>query len=492
MYRLWIVTSISHPNTPGNAFTAQKAVHYLKGQLLDFGIYSFEWPQDLDSGIDVVAFATLRHGDPDKDDLATAFIAGFQSKGTKDSFGENSKRSVVAGNHADYWMNASLPVFLVAVDVTSGKTLVEDVGSTRDIHRLMLRHNIELNSIPTDISLEKAATDIRLRMFAHALAPWVSVRLRTRSLAHTDHERGLNVQSPWSLLDYIAGPDSSFPIPGSWDEIRQYYSLLDYMLQDAEFGQQLTEDLRVGLSTETFATLNKISDEIYTDDVEYSLTDRRRLKKKNIEGAQVAALRLLAGSIELFTRFPSKEPAKKTLHLTERIAQRIFPKKESEGLRDKAGSGVEKQKVSKKDTSKEEIIRDTMKSTDFENLRFGLLREDLDASIEIILKFWDQSAMSQNLTVSQLAQKISELSSHLSTSPKSSEILGAVADRSTTLQAGLRRSVLEWASKELFIDHWTDVIGSAHLRPKPHGDSLNPDPTFRSYSDHLDEQKNNK
>ncbi|WP_160309097.1 DUF4365 domain-containing protein [Arthrobacter sp. YC-RL1] len=473
------MTPIHHPKTPGNAFTAQKAVHYLKGQLLDFGIYSFEWPQDLDSGIDIVAFATLRDENPEKDGRATAFIAGFQSKGTKDAFGDNAKRSVKTGKHISYWLSATLPVFVVAVDTTSGQTLVEDAGSFYHINSLGMRHGLELKSIPTEISLEAASTDIRLRMFAHALAPWVSMKLRARKIADRAPGHGLNVQSPWSLLDYISGPGASIPVPGSWNEIRQYFALIEYMLQDAVFFQQLAEDLRIGTSSETAEFLSKRYEDCFNDDIDDDWSEFNEKANQEASEPQIGAVRLLVGCLELFTKYPSKFHLPKNTHITKKEIQRLTSSKN------------DKQKPSKK-SSYEENVEFMAKDDDFRDPGSGLLREDLDASIDIIVDFWNRSAASQDLSVSALAKKIDELGLSIGNYAEGAKILGTMSRSSESLKTILRRSVAERVIDRLDVYHWTDVVGPHRLVPRPHECSQSDDANFRSYADYLREVNSRK
>lgn len=464
------MSSNLHPRTPWKASTAQKAVHLLKGQLFDYGVFSFEWPQDLDSGIDVVAFATLMDEDPKNDGMATGFIAGFQSKGTAKASKGTPKSSVRTGKHARYWMSATFPVFVVEVDTARDQILIEDVGSIRDIYSLVARYNMELKSIPTDVLLRDVIADVRLRMFAHALAPWISSKLRARPLAHKDPARGLNTQSAWSLLDYTAGPDSSFPIAKSWDEIRQYFILLSYLLHDAVCRQQLGEDLEDGLSPEATAVLTGQYDDLFTDD-DFDLTDIDSSSGREIELPNTGAVRLLAGSIELFRRFPSMEPSRKAFHSTERLADRF--RKAREGTENDTNNG---------------ILKNQMEYYDFKDPHFGLLREDLDASVETIVSLWDYSAQTQGFTTKELAERLLSIGSYLQFSRTTLDILERVSN-GASLQEGLRSSVLEWASKNIYINHWTDAIQHSSPNPaSPDGSSIDFSPAL-SYEEYLRSRK---
>ncbi|WP_345446536.1 hypothetical protein, partial [Arthrobacter gyeryongensis] len=147
------------PKTPANMNAAQEGEAALMKELRKMNIYTFKWPQDMDSGIDLVGFATLfDEKEPNATGAATAFVAGFQSKGTDDHFTVENRRSVPIGLHRDYWSTAGLPVFVTKVSNDGAALLVEDASS------FLLENDTERQSIPTTVSIASAEADIRLRM----------------------------------------------------------------------------------------------------------------------------------------------------------------------------------------------------------------------------------------------------------------------------------------------------------------------------------------
>lgn len=224
-----------HPNVPGHAKTAKSALLILEEKLHESDILSFPWPQDVDSGIDMVSFASIPDGDAT---LATAFVAGFQSKGTAATHGKLPASRVEIGNHAAYWLSAPLPVFVVSTSLADRVSLVEDVlPGLRDAAQS------EHRSIAVRAAVEEVSADIRMRMYSHALAPWMSHSLRNRSLAVIPQSSGLDQASPWSVLGWVMSTDSALQ-PKSWTECVQYFDLLRWVLRGSDDRRQLAVDAK--------------------------------------------------------------------------------------------------------------------------------------------------------------------------------------------------------------------------------------------------------
>ena len=165
----------NHPHTSANLPRALIGLTTLELKLLQSGLISFRWPQDVDSGIDLVSFVVSTDPNSPNTPLATSFVAGFQSKSTARSFrsivtSSLEKQEVEVGKHRHYWKHASMPVFIAAID-GDGVVLVEDAGA-------YLHINPDATEIEVVRPLETVISDIRLRMFAHALAPGMSPGLR--------------------------------------------------------------------------------------------------------------------------------------------------------------------------------------------------------------------------------------------------------------------------------------------------------------------------
>ncbi len=383
-------------------------------------------------------------------------MAGFQSKGTLRPSKNFSKSSVKIGNHAQYWANASMPIFVVSTDAISGKILVEDTGSLSDLYNLISRHAKAINSIPTDVTLDFAAVDIRLRMYSCALAPWISRKIRSRPLAHSDADRGLNPQSTWALLDYASGPNSSFPVANTWSEIRQYYLLLSYLMDDEWCLQQLEDDLKVATDEKTLRSLIEHENEAYAD----TSLDKQSCECWIEENGQpsIGLIRMLAGSIELFTRFPNHEPARRQFVSTPRIAKRI---------RDLKGNNASKNSASKSKTSvsalSNEFLDPSIQISDLEDPHFGLLRQDLDSSIEIIIRFWELCSGLLGFGTKDLAMLVDSFSKFINISTSTTDVLDAVISGRADLRTALRFSIHEHISKDIYRNHWNDVIGKKSI-----------------------------
>jgi hypothetical protein len=177
--------------------------------------------------------------------LATSFVAGFQSKATADVFsssatprgpGEIEPQKVPVTNHRHYWKHATMPVFITAID-GNGMVLVEDAGA-------YLHLKPDATEIEVVRPLETVISDIRLRMFTHALAPWISPGLRQLRLGSLAPFRSISGSTVWDLLaNQFAEPQISYPL--SWTDITQYFHLLSYLIDD----QESKNELRTSLAT---------------------------------------------------------------------------------------------------------------------------------------------------------------------------------------------------------------------------------------------------
>lgn len=219
-----------------NSSIAGMAISILREKLLKHNVVSFVWPQEVDRGIDLVGFAVTK--DDTGDGLHTAFLGAFQSKGIGD---ETDRRTVEVGTHHGYWSSATPPVFVANVDTVTQRILIEDARSFLDTDKTA---DDKLKSIQTIITLEESIADIRLRMYAQALAPWASRHLRSRTLAHTDLASGLNPHSTWSLIAYAGtffredGPSEGMT-PANWYECSQYFTLVEFLYHDHQCREQL-------------------------------------------------------------------------------------------------------------------------------------------------------------------------------------------------------------------------------------------------------------
>ncbi|MFJ4262004.1 hypothetical protein ACIPYU_06145 [Paenarthrobacter nicotinovorans] len=218
-----------------NSSTAGMAIGILREKLQKQNVVSFVWPQEVDRGIDLVGFAITT--DDKGDGLHTAFLGAFQSKGIGD---KTSRRTVDVGTHHGYWSSATPPVFVANVDTVTQRILIEDARSFLDTDKTAAD---KLTSIHTTITLEESIADIRLRMYAQALAPWSSRHLRSRTLAHTDPANGLNPSSTWSLIAYAGiffredGPSEGMT-PANWYECSQYFTLVEFLYHDQNCRKQ--------------------------------------------------------------------------------------------------------------------------------------------------------------------------------------------------------------------------------------------------------------
>ncbi|WP_156380306.1 hypothetical protein [Arthrobacter sp. Soil762] len=424
------------PGTPGNMKSAAEALALLEKALRTMEVYHFPWPQEVDSGIDLVGFATLTREAGDKRGAATAFVAGFQSKGTDDSFTDDQARSVQIKQHEEYWKNATLPVFVARISNDGAALLVEDALSSLHGLALIAPYQDRIKSIPTTVTIQSAATDIRLRMFAHALAPWISQRLRARTLAHEDTLRGLNRQSAWSLLDYSAGRYSSFPVPGSWADVQQYFTLVDYMYEDWTFRQQLFEDLK-----------NRVS--AGPDDQEYGWDDEPLLvgPKQSAAQARTGAFRLLGGMIELLLRFESCHP---TLTAEPMPSQQSLKAMEAR----RAAYGL--------DDSTENVHAYNKAEEAHKKPKEALARKDVEDAIGVITLVWKGAATALGYTQAELVAAIGLYGGYSSSSGSTFyEILSRTDDVQTALQAALYK----WAAKSFYLLHWESAARAIEELP---------------------------
>ena len=234
--------SRAYPNTPGNLRTAVLGSLKVQSSLVELGIVCFEWPQSMDSGIDLVAFAT--YAEPSDVKLrATAFTAGIQVKGTADVFGEAESRKIYIRKHADYWETATMPVFVTAVSIETGAVLVEDAWSLLWSQRHLEPHERDLNAVPASTTLSLAGDHIRLRMMTHALAPYLSPRLRSRPLAQLTLPDVEGLESVWTAFASTADKHSSFANPRSWSEAQQLFEVLSHMLRDSSIRQEFSFEI---------------------------------------------------------------------------------------------------------------------------------------------------------------------------------------------------------------------------------------------------------
>ncbi|WP_028266981.1 DUF4365 domain-containing protein [Arthrobacter sp. MA-N2] len=406
--------------------SAAEALALLEGALRAMEVYHFPWPQELDSGIDLVGFARLTREDGDKRGAATAFVAGFQSKGTDKHFTDNQARSVQIAQHEEYWKNATLPVFVVRISNDGAAQLVEDALSSLHGLALIAPYEDRIKSIPTTVTIQSAATDIRLRMFAHALAPWISQRLRSRTLAHEDEFRGLNRQSAWSLLDYTAGRHSAFPVPGSWADIQQYFTLVDYLYEDWTFRNQLFQDLKDRVSV-------GLGDQGYGWDDEPDLVSA----KSSAASLRTGAFRLLGGMIELLLRFESLLPT-----LT---AEPIPGQQSLKALRARLSA------YHLADTT--ENIHAYKKAEEaHERPKEALARKDVEDAVRVITCVWDGAATALGYTQNQLATAVSLYGGQFSAS--ASNTFYELLHRTSDVQAALYGALRPWAAKAFYVRHW--------------------------------------
>ena len=359
--------------------TAQTAESILADELMHLNIFTFKWPTDMDSGIDLVGFAVLSHQKGEEEPGATAFVAGFQSKGTEDYFTVANSRSVRIDQHEDYWKSAGLPVFVVNVSADRAAVLIEDARS------FLIQNDGDLKSITTTVPIRVAAADIRLRMFAHALAPWLSARLRMRTLAHRHHV--LNVDSVWSLLNYSSGIHSAFPVPGSFVELEQYFTLLAFVYEDSNFRRKLHEDLKP---------------------VEARSAEDR--SKDNSSGSY----RLMGGMIDAFLKFAE---------LYGSFPPPPVPKRWLEREQDNV-------------VSKSQDPSGLYKTT------YALAR--IEDSINVIDRIWAGSAQALNMTSAQLAKATIQFGRSFRVPAQN--ILGAIAAGECSVRGALTSSLLGWAS----------------------------------------------
>ncbi|MGO4858922.1 hypothetical protein [Arthrobacter sp. 2MCAF14] len=227
---------ISHFPKDANSSTGVSGVSILRDKLQSHDVVSFVWPQEVDRGIDLVAFAVSKDGT--NDGVHTAFLGAFQCKA---SGNDQKKRTVPVDQHHGYWSSATPPVFVANVDTSTKEVLVEDAQSFLAADKTAAKNQ---TSVRTTVTLEDAMPDIRLRMYAQALAPWASRHLRSRTLAHRDSSNGLDPKSTWSLIAYAGtafrpGEPSDGMTPGNWYECSQYFTLIDSLYHDQKCRDQL-------------------------------------------------------------------------------------------------------------------------------------------------------------------------------------------------------------------------------------------------------------
>ena len=130
--------SKSFPQTSANVVSADSAIRILEDALSELEILAFPWPQEKDSGIDLIGFVTsLNHAGARQ---ATAFVAGVQCRGKTKEFGKKGYASVRIGKHRDYWETATMPVFVASVSVQGRSVLIEDARpgmAERDAKRIV-------------------------------------------------------------------------------------------------------------------------------------------------------------------------------------------------------------------------------------------------------------------------------------------------------------------------------------------------------------------
>lgn len=390
-------------------------------------IFHFEWPQHVDSGIDLVGFATLAREKEDDRGAATAFVAGFQAKGTDEYFTENQGRSVQIGQHEDYWKSATLPVFVARISNDGNALLIEDALSSLHGISLIPTYAGRLKSIPTKVTIQSAATDIRLRMFAHALAPWVSQRLRSRTLAHEDESWGLNAQSAWSLLDYVAGRYSAFPIPGSWTDVTQYFRLVSFLFDDFNFRNQLLDDLKV-------RRLEAVDDEAYGWDEEF-VSEKARSYGKSIQGG---AYRLLGGMVELIHRFESVHASLTAVPRPNEHTLKAFRTKLAEYRKNETRENAHAYKQADEAHSRP---------------REAAARHDVEYAIAVTKEVWNGAAAALDCTHQQFADEVLRFAGSLR-SPAGNAI-GEVAEGRLDLESALYEALRPWAATAFYVRHWT-------------------------------------
>ncbi|MBQ3358869.1 MAG: DUF4365 domain-containing protein [Microbacterium sp.] len=245
-----------YPKTPGNMRTAVLGSLRVQLEFAKLGIVCFEWPQSMDSGIDLVAFATFAETH-DVKLRATAFTAGVQVKGTAVAFSDASSRKIYINQHSDYWQTATMPVFLVSVSITTDVVLIEDAWSLLTAQRHMDLQEKTSTSIPASVPLALVGDHIRLRMMSHALAPHLSSRIRSRPLSDVLLPEHDLAESVWTAFATSADPHYSYPNPRSWGEAQQHFELLAHMLRDASMKQNFSteiERIRDAYSADTQTT----------------------------------------------------------------------------------------------------------------------------------------------------------------------------------------------------------------------------------------------
>lgn len=387
-------------------------------------IHPFEWPQHLDSGIDLVGFATLNRKSGDNRGDATAFVAGFQARGTDEYFTEEQKRSVQIAQHEDYWKTATLPVFVARISNDGAALFVEDAMSSLHGLTLIPPSAERAKSIATTVTIQSAATDIRLRMFAHALAPWISQRLRARPLAHEDKTLGLDRSSAWSLLDYTAGRYSSFPVPGAWTDLHQYFTLVDYLYDDWDFRNQLFQDLRNRVSKG-----DDNSGYGWDDDFDYPGAET------SVSRSDAGAFRLLAGMVELLLRFESLLPSLTASPMHYVGTQKALQARIAE--------------LRANDTTENfHAIRLAEEARYYP--KEALARNHVEDAIRVITEVWSGAANALECSPSGLVDKIYRFSGW--SSPKATGALERIS-KGDTLKA-LRETIRPWASNTFYVGHW--------------------------------------
>ncbi|MCO4253886.1 DUF4365 domain-containing protein [Pseudarthrobacter cellobiosi] len=431
------------PGTPGNMKSSAEALALLEKALRTMEVYHFPWPQDVDSGIDLVGFATLTREDGDKRGAATAFVAGFQSKGTDDYFTDNQARSVQIEQHEEYWKSATLPVFVARISNDGAALLVEDALSSLHGLALIAPYEDRIKSIPTTVTIQSAATDIRLRMFAHALAPWISQRLRARTLAHEDEFRGLNRQSAWSLLDYTAGRYSALPVPGSWADVQQYFTLVDYMYADWTFRQQLFQDLKNRVSA------GPDDQEYGWDDQEYGWDDEPLLvgAKRSANSLRTGAFRLLGGMIELLLRFESR--------LSTLTAEPMPGQQSLKAYRARLAAYRE-------EDSKENLHALKKAEEAHERPKEALARKDVEEAVRVITEVWEGAATALGYTQNELAAAASLYGGNFS---PSSQTFYEILSRTDDVQTALQGALYTWAAKSFYVRHWDSAARAVDELP---------------------------
>lgn len=416
----------SLPGTPANMKPAAEALSLLQNELRAMDVYHFEWPQHLDSGIDLVGFATLTRKSGDRRGDATAFVAGFQARGTDDYFTEDQARSVQIKQHEEYWKSATLPVFVVRISNDGAALFVEDALSSLHGLALIEPYKDRTKSIPTTVTIQSAATDIRLRMFAQALAPWISQRLRVRPLAHEDEFRGLNRQSAWSLLDYTAGRYSAFPVPGAWTDIRQYFTLVDYLYDDWKFRSQLFEDLSSRL-------LVGLDDEGHAWKYEPDLVS----VKQSASSLRTGAFRLLGGMIDLLLRFQSLGPSLTAEPMPSEQSLKAFKARYADYKDDETAENMHAYKQAEEAHSRP---------------KEALARHDVEDAISVITEVWDGAAAALRYSQSQLADAVSRFGGQYSTG--TGDTLYEIRNGTSDLRTALRGALRPWAAERFYVRHW--------------------------------------